>query len=215
MKEKYFVSTYFEEAIDEYQKLLKNNSLEESCDFSIIVLRILFFIYGELDFLNPKITNDAKSVYRNMTKFGYSSSDVMNFFKKFNDYNYMIKNNLIDRYNLKNGIQKDLIEMFFYKQAILNLNESEINKMYQFLNQLNSEDGKDYFKTKLCDIKLQSNQVEYLEVESTFIENVENDKIVKNKDRMAYASGFTNIIVILSVIALVCFGIVVINLLVG
>ena len=208
MKEKHFISSFFEETLDDY----KNHTYRDvnnNGDFNYIVLKMLFLIYGELDFINPRITNDTNSAFQNMMKFGYSLDNVKKFFREFDDYNLSSENR--KRTILSVDIQKRLIDMLFLKKKILNVNENELNVFFAYLCELNDLAALDYYKKNLYFSAINTKEIEYLEVLPTFEENSNDKKNTKLSFEFSSVNGFANIIIILSVIAVICLIIAIIS----
>lgn len=215
MEEKYFINSFFEKTLDNYQNLAKSKALSLANDFNITVLKILILIYGELDFINPRIANDGKAVFRNMMKFGYSLAEIEDFFEEFNKYNQLVLNNDEQKNKFAVSIQKKLIDMLFLKREVVGLSDNDLNVFYTFLNNLNFIDVLDYFKLKLYHITENSREVEHFEIESKVDGHEEKQKPNQLTFEFSGASGFASIIVILSAIAVVCLAVVMINLLGG
>ena len=71
-----FINEAFTKAIDDYLKSSDNIQGVTYNSFLVVVLRSLISIYSELDTLNPKVMNDEDLLKDNLSKFGYSKTDV-------------------------------------------------------------------------------------------------------------------------------------------
>ncbi len=200
MNRKFLVSEVFEQALTKYFDKEKKGDFISNSDGYLNIIRCLIFIYGDLDFINPKLTKDTKALIENLSKFGYSKSNIYNFFDYFNSY---------DLFN----ISKSLIDMYKNKKDVLVLDNSDSENFLRLLkNIVNIESNMelyDYYENILKD----KNEIEILEIEPLLEEKEEVNKGFSFQ--LDDVNGFVSIISILIFIAIVCFGIIVINVLVG
>ena len=201
MNRKYLVSEIFENALSKCFDEEKKDIVKCESDGYVNVIRCLIYIYGDLDFINPNLTKDTKALIENLSRFGYSKNDIYSFFNYFN------------RYDLFN-VSKSLIDMYQCKKNVLNLGDCDLEKFYNLLkNIVNIESNKelyDYYENKLKN-KNNNNNIEFLEIEP-LIQEKNNKSFSFQLDAV---NGFVSIMSILIFIAVVCIGIIVINVLVG
>lgn len=213
MNIKSFISEIFEDSLAKYIAIEKKGILGLSDDIYINIINCLVFIYGDLDLINPSITKDSKALIENMTKYGCSKDEIMEFFEYFNKY---------DVFN----IAKKLIDMFIYKQKVLNLDDNnkkefeillqgvvKIDKndeLWAYYNNLEKNDS----LTHIYDDNLNKlDEIEFLEIEPIYTEKKQK------KERFSFqldaVNGFVSIMSILVFIAIICIGVIVINIIVG
>ena len=118
-----FINPVLSHAIEMYLKYKDHPEDPNFSEFTVMVVRTLVFIYGELDILNPYITHNEHMMGgfdSNITKYGFSIdalTDFKNQFLKFVEEQQ--KNIRPNSAFIK--IQKYLIDMYSYKQKTMNL----------------------------------------------------------------------------------------------
>ena len=118
-----FINPVLSHAIEMYLKYKDHPEDPNFSEFTVVVVRTLVFIYGELDILNPYITHNEHMMGgfdSNITKYGFSIdalTDFKNQFLKFVEEQQ--KNIRPNSAFIK--IQKYLIDMYSYKQKSMNL----------------------------------------------------------------------------------------------
>lgn len=118
-----FINPVLSHAIEMYLKYKDHPEDPNFSEFTVVVVRTLVFIYGELDILNPYITHNEHMMGgfdSNITKYGFSIdalTDFKNQFLKFVEEQQ--KNIRPNSAFIK--IQKYLIDMYSYKQKTMNL----------------------------------------------------------------------------------------------
>ena len=118
-----FINPVLSHAIEMYLKYKDHPEDPNFSEFTVVVVRTLVFIYGELDILNPYITHNEHMMCgfdSNITKYGFSIdalTDFKNQFLKFVEEQQ--KNIRPNSAFIK--IQKYLIDMYSYKQKTMNL----------------------------------------------------------------------------------------------
>ena len=118
-----FINPVLSHAIEMYLKYKDHPEEPNFSEFTVMVVRTLVFIYGELDILNPYITHNEHMMGgfdSNITKYGFSIdalTDFKNQFLKFVEEQQ--KNIRPNSAFIK--IQKYLIDMYSYKQKTMNL----------------------------------------------------------------------------------------------
>lgn len=93
-------------------------------DFETIIISTLVNIYGQLDIVNPYKTNSENSFDNNITKFGFSKEKLSIFKQNVENY-YLSKENKPNKYF--NEIEKQLIDMYFYKYNSVKQDETDLN----------------------------------------------------------------------------------------
>ena len=118
-----FINPVLSHAIEMYLKYKDHPEDPNFSEFTVMIVRTLVFIYGELDILNPYITHNEHMMGgfdSNITKYGFSIdalTDFKNQFLKFVEEQQ--KNIRPNSAFIK--IQKYLIDMYSYKQKNMNL----------------------------------------------------------------------------------------------
>ena len=118
-----FINPVLSHAIEMYLKYKDHPEDPNFSEFTVMAVRTLVFIYGELDILNPYITHNEHMMGgfdSNITKYGFSIdalTDFKNQFLKFVEEQQ--KNIRPNSAFIK--IQKYLIDMYSYKQKTMNL----------------------------------------------------------------------------------------------
>lgn len=227
MSNRVFINEVFENSISKYIICSKSSTCRETNDFDVIVIRLLMIIYGDIDFLNPFITKDSKTVYFNMCKYGYDNENVEAFFNELVLYDEF--ENKQNNENEKNpyfvSIQKKLIDMFKIKKSIISVDSLEEKKFYKLLYTPYSESSlqvsENYLKSsdvleidKYYKKELESKEVKK-EVISTYLPEFLDDDFgeIFETPKLQHNSGYTNLFII-GLIALIVFGISIVNLIV-
>ena len=117
-----FVNEAFTFSINKYLKSKNKKEGVEYNSFFVVVLRLLFIIYDELDILNPFYFNNEKTLYKNLTKYGYPKDEVEYFFGLLQIF---YKNNN-ERDFLE--IQRCIVDMFCSKKISIKLNEDDVKE---------------------------------------------------------------------------------------
>lgn len=200
MNKKFLISEIFDNALIKYIESDKQKNPKLDVDIYQNIIKCLVFIYGDLDLVNPHITKDSKALIENMAKFGYSKDNINSFFEDFNNY---------DLFNLT----KKLIDMFKCKKDVLELNEKYDLEFQSLLERImefeKNEDLFSYYKEKLG----QDDKIEYLEIEPVYPEQTKKRK--NFYFQMDAVNGFVSIMSILIFIAIICIGVIIINIIVG
>ena len=132
-----FINDAMNKAIADYLSSKDNQQGTIYNSFLVVIIRILILIYGELDIINPYMSNDKDLFINNLIKYRYSKDNVDLFLDKINKYyqeevynnNRKIKNKNI--YFVE--IQKILIDMFICKKLYFNITEDETKDFYGLL----------------------------------------------------------------------------------
>ena len=133
----YFVNEAFDKAINDYLNFKNNPESVKFNSFLTVVIRILTIIYGELDIINPLLTNNEEALRTNLTKFGYSNEKLTNLFENMQMFLDIEKSN--NNLNVKREnsyfitIQKQLIDMLIKKKLNFHLTDKEIQDFYDLL----------------------------------------------------------------------------------
>ena len=77
-----FINEAFTKAVNDYLNNKNNPECIEFNSFLVVVIRALVSIYGELDIVNPLLTDNEQTLKDNLTKFDYSMDDIEFFFGK-------------------------------------------------------------------------------------------------------------------------------------
>ena len=150
---KVFINDVLSQGILLYLKI-KDKPLEQSGqNFLVTAIRTLVYIYGELDIVNPYITQNEHNMGgfdSNITKYGYPKDKLEEFKNAFISYKEeTLKNIKPNKSFIK--IEESLIDMFFYKKKSMNLSlESEI----EFKKYLYTSDTKNPYMLKELNLYL-------------------------------------------------------------
>lgn len=135
--DKVFVNEAFTKAIDDYLESSQNIQGVTYNSFLVVVLRCLVSIYSELDIINPKVMGDEDLLKENLSKFGYSITEVEVFLSNiqlFSDFEHENEKRTIKN---KNPyfiiIQKELVDMLIKKKLEFYLTEAEVIEFYDLL----------------------------------------------------------------------------------
>ena len=135
--DKVFINEAFTKAINDYQIGSENVQGVTYNSFLVVVLRSLICIYSELDIINPKVMDDAELLKNNLSKFGYSKTNVEVFLANMQLFLDFEKEN--DKRSVKNKnpyfiiIQKELVDMLIKKKLEFFLTEAEVREFYDLL----------------------------------------------------------------------------------
>lgn len=120
MKEGYFINIAFNEAIKSYLASLDNKDGVLYNSFEVVVIRILAFIYGRLDILNPYYLNNSVVFFNNLAKYGMNKSDIALFKEEFLNYYLFKHEHVLDKIRKANPYFKStlkyLVDMFIAKK---------------------------------------------------------------------------------------------------
>lgn len=120
MKEEYFVNIAISRAIELYLSSSKNKDSILYNSFLVVTVRILAFIYGELDVLNPYYLNNSVAFFNNLAKYGMSRADIAIFKEEFLNYYKFEEENNNGKIKFKNpyfkNVLKYLVDMFIFKR---------------------------------------------------------------------------------------------------
>ena len=137
MMGKPFINLAVSKAIENYLKY--KGKLEEPIfsTFPVFVIRTLIYIYGELDIINPYITQNEHNMGgfdSNLAKYGFSLEKIQDFKNQFLVYEQELSTNKIPNTAFLK-IEKYLIEMYFCKQKTMHLpiESQEEFKTYLYL----------------------------------------------------------------------------------
>lgn len=120
MKEEYFVNIAISRAIELYLSSSKNKDSILYNSFLVVTVRILAFIYGGLDVLNPYYLNNSVAFFNNLAKYGMSRADIAIFKEEFLNYYKFEEENNNGKIKFKNpyfkNVLKYLVDMFIFKR---------------------------------------------------------------------------------------------------
>lgn len=118
-----FINPVLSHAIEMYLKYKDHPEDPNFSEFTVVVVRTLVFIYGELDILNPYITHNEHMMGgfdSNITKYGFSIDALTDFKNQFLKFVEDQQKNICPN-SAFIKIQKYLIDMYSYKQKTMNL----------------------------------------------------------------------------------------------
>lgn len=132
-----FINEAFDSAIKSYMniKINSNEIIENS--FLIMVLKMLSFIYDEIDIINPYILKNEKAFQLNIAKFGYNIDEYKKFKDNFDNYYKIEKENANLEIKIPNpyfvSVQKQLIDMFCQKKENYIVSDLEEKQFFELL----------------------------------------------------------------------------------
>lgn len=142
-----FVNESINNAINDYFKYKNQPTSLLFNTFAVVVARIIVFLYSELDIANCFKTMNEHGMggfNMNICKFGYPEEELIKFKNNFQRYYELERENSKQAIKKKNIymdlVQKNLIDMFFYKKEMMNLNESDTKEFYDLLFTTKSKD---------------------------------------------------------------------------
>ena len=142
-----FVNEAMSNAINNYFKYKDQPNRLGFNTFDVVVARVIVWLYGELD-----ITNCIKTMNEhgmggfdmNICKFGYPQEELVKFkdnFQKYYEIDLKNRNLAIKEKNpYMDIVQKNLVDMFFYKKKMMNLDNNQTKEFYDFLFSIKSND---------------------------------------------------------------------------
>ncbi len=135
MKDYIFINQAFTDAINMYISSKQTGDHPDFSAFQVIVIRSLIAIYGELDIINPYRTNNESrmgGLDANLTKFGFPINKLQQFKADLQNYiNAKEINKFPNPYFI--NIEKNLIDMYFYRKKTINISEDDTQKFQKLL----------------------------------------------------------------------------------
>ena len=134
---KQFINEAFDKAVNDYLNFKDNPESVRFNSFLTIVIRLLVTMYGELDVVNPYITNNEETLKDNLAKFGYSKDNINYFLDNLQMFLNIEKDN--NNLNVKKEnpyfitIQKQIIDMFVMKKLHFSITNEEFEEFYNLL----------------------------------------------------------------------------------
>lgn len=138
-----FINEVFSHAIELYLKYKNKPDEPDYHRFLVVAIRTLVFIYGELDIINPYITQNERNMGgfdSNLTKFGFSKNALEDFKKQFLIFFDEAKKSKVPNAGFIQ-IEKYFIDMFFCKKKSMNLSYEEVLKFQEYLYILSNSDS--------------------------------------------------------------------------
>lgn len=201
MEEKYFINSFFDLEVASFF-----SSIDHGDGIYYPIIKIMSFIYGDIDIYNPFLTKSKNVFIMNLSKFGMPKKDVLSFVENLDKFS-------IDK-SVGGLIKSYLTEMLEYKKNYFVISNDD---MHWFRGMLNSIDGLNEFgndvkrKTSLyidhSECKDKNNRTK--RTRKRIIEFVIPSNVIES------SSGNISILIVLITIAIVLFGIAIINIIVG
>ncbi len=132
---KAFINDIVNKAIENYLKYKSTPQDEHFFDFPVMAIRTLIYIYGELDIINPYITQNEHNLGgfdNNLTKYGFSLEKLQDFKNQFLKYTEDLDQNKNPNYGFLN-LEKYLIDMYFCKKKSMHLTDKEDEEFKSWL----------------------------------------------------------------------------------
>ncbi len=151
-----FINLAVSQAIENYLKYKDKKDDPMFWSFLVVVIRSLIFIYGELDIINPYITQNEHNMGgfdSNLSKYGFSLEKIQDFENQFLEFQKQEKENQFPNFAFI-MIQKYLIQMFFLKQRTMHMEKQVTDefKSFLYLNEVTNpfmiQDRDKYIKDK-------------------------------------------------------------------
>lgn len=132
-----FINEAFDNSIKDYLNSKKLNEEIANNSFTLIALKMLACIYGEIDIINPYILKNEKAFKQNIIKFGYSDDEYAHFKRDFTEF-YKIeqlnKNMICKKVDpLFRKILKHLIDMYCEKKFNYKVAEAEEMEFFDLI----------------------------------------------------------------------------------
>lgn len=130
-----FINPVLSHAIEMYLKYKDHPEDPNFSEFTVMTVRTLVFIYGELDILNPYITHNEHMMGgfdSNITKYGFSIDALTDFKNQFLKFVEEQQKNIRPNSSFIK-IQKYLIDMYAYKQKSMNLSIDQLMLFKKYL----------------------------------------------------------------------------------
>lgn len=128
-----FINEILSKAIENYLKYKEKPNDPIFTSFPVMVIRTLIYIYGELDIINPYITQNEHNMGgfdNNLTKYGFPLNELEEFKSQFIIFEKEL-NNLPNTGFI--NIEKYLIKMYFYKQKVMNIPREQQQEFKTYL----------------------------------------------------------------------------------
>ena len=120
MRKGYFINIAFDKAIKTYLASINEENSIIYNSFLVMVIRILTFIYGRLDILNPYYLDNSVAFFNNLAKYGMNKGDLALFKEEFLGFYQFEIENQDKKYKVANPYFKStlkyLVDMFIYKK---------------------------------------------------------------------------------------------------
>ena len=132
---KTFVNQAFSDAIELYLKFKNNKESSEYHSFFVVVIRTLVYIYGELDIINPYITQNEVNMGgldNNLNKYGFPNDKIQDFKNQFLLYQEQKQQGKKPNSAFLK-IEKYLIDMFLYKKRYNSISDEELHEFQNLL----------------------------------------------------------------------------------
>lgn len=172
-----FINEAIHKAITDYQNSKDKPDGILYNSFLVVVIRMLVYIYGELDIINPFITNNESAFDDNLSKYGYELSKIQEFKRLLDGYYLVEKKNMKSLRKEENiyfvEVQKRLIDMFNEKRLNFGIVAREQREFFDLLytpgcsnalrisyNYLNASDVYEVAKYYKSQMELNSNKKE-------------------------------------------------------
>jgi len=130
-----FVNDVLSHAIELYLKYKDKPDDPIFQSFIVVAIRTLVFIYGELDILNPYITQNEHNMGgfdNNLMKFGFAEDKLIDFKEQF--LKFAQEEQKGSKPNVPfMKIEKYLIDMFCLKTMVLSVSDEEYSKFQNYL----------------------------------------------------------------------------------
>lgn len=176
-----FINVALTNAIKDYLNYKTTPDSKEYNSFLVNVIRMLVFIYGELDIINPYRTNNIAGLGgfdNNLQKFGLSDNELNEFKNQLMVY-YQNESNLKLLSSSFVTIQKLLISMFLLKKSHILISDDEVNI---FKSMLYFKEDTNVFKVELYN-SLTPNSSEIMNYFNSLLhEQKHNYVFTKHKD---------------------------------
>lgn len=130
-----FINPVLSHAIEMYLKYKDQKDNPNFEEFTVVVIRTLVYIYGELDILNPYITHNEHMMGgfdSNITKYGFPVDSLTDFKNQFLQFEEEKKHQRRPN-SAFIKIQKYLIDMYCFKQKNMNLSMNDLILFKKYL----------------------------------------------------------------------------------
>lgn len=120
MKDTFFINEAFDTGIKSFLECENKKDSLLYNSFLVVVIRVLAFIYGKLDIVNPYYLKNNVALINNLSKYGVNKSDILNMFEELLLYYKIESEDYNKKFKRKNPhftkVQEYLVDMFIMKK---------------------------------------------------------------------------------------------------
>ena len=123
-----FINNGIHNGIVNYNDFVNNKNINKIHIFELWVIRVLVYVYGEVNILNPFKLKKADSFKKNLIQYGLKESEVDLFISYMREYDQWLNSPvLVPKTDLPNRIQLIMIDMILMKSGVQKPTAEDIN----------------------------------------------------------------------------------------